>query len=87
MRIRRKENCTKGHPPFGNTGENGFVATTLFIALLVVMLMLATAGGAAILHLHDEVKVLEHQQIKRLEFSATNSLTYSNASVTREEKQ
>ena len=49
-----------------NGKESGFVATVLFIALLTIMLMLATAGGMAIIHLHQEVKVLEREQIKRL---------------------
>jgi hypothetical protein len=65
------------------TFEGGFVATVLCIGLLVVILMLATAGGMALLHLHDEVRVLEKQQIKRLDLSATNSVTISQPGITR----
>jgi hypothetical protein len=68
-----------------NREEGGFVASVMFIGLLAVMLMLATAGGMAVLHLHDEVKVLERQQIKRLDLSATNSVASSQLSITRED--
>lgn len=60
-------------------GEGGFVATFMFIGLLVIMLMLATAGGVALLHLHNEVRVLEHQQIK-LDASVTNSVVITHYS-------
>lgn len=63
--------------------EDGFVATVLFIGLLAIMLMLATAGGMALVHLHDEVKVLERQQIKRLDLSVTNSAAISHPNITR----
>ena len=63
-----------------NRREGGFVATVLYIALLTIMLMLATAGGMAMIHLHKEVKVLEREEIKRLNLSATNSV--SHVSVT-----
>ena len=65
--------------------EGGFAATVLSIALLVIMLMLATAGGMALIHLHDEVKVLERQQIKRLNLSETNSVAMATLEVTKSE--
>lgn len=54
--------------------ESGFVATVMFIGLLAIILMLATAGGMALIHLHDEVNALEQQQTKRLNSSVTNSV-------------
>jgi hypothetical protein len=61
--------------------EGGFVATVLFLGLLVIMLMLATAGSMALTHLHDEVKVLQRQQIKRLNLSVTNSVANSHVII------
>lgn len=68
---------------YRNQKENGFVATVLFIGLLAIMLMLAMAGGMAIIHLHDEVKVLQRQQVKRLNLSVTNSLVISQMTITK----
>ena len=65
---------------FKSRKQGGFVATVLFIALLTIM-MLATAGGMAIIHLHREVKVLEREQIKRLNLSATNSVSIAHVNV------
>ncbi|HTV39500.1 MAG TPA: hypothetical protein VMF08_02920 [Candidatus Sulfotelmatobacter sp.] len=58
------------------------MATVLFITLLAIMLTLATAGGMAIIHLHNEVKTLEREQIRRLSLSATNSVAGAHANVT-----
>lgn len=63
--------------------EDGFAATVLFIGLLAIMLMLATAGGMAVVHLHNEVKVLERQQIKRFDVAATNSVAVPQPNITR----
>lgn len=63
--------------------EDGFVATVLCLGLLVIMLMLATAGGMALIHLRDEVKVLERQQIKRLHVSETNSVPIVQLDATK----
>jgi len=54
--------------------ERGFVATMEFIALLTIMVLLATANARALYHLHREVRVLEQQQIKRLKASETNAV-------------
>ncbi len=83
MKIHRREKFmqTRGGPR--NRKKGGFVATVLFIALLVIMLMLATAGATALVHLHNEVKVLERQQIKQLDLSVTNSVINSHLSITR----
>ncbi|MFZ0827275.1 MAG: hypothetical protein WAO02_07615 [Verrucomicrobiia bacterium] len=47
-------------------------ATVVFIALLAIMMMLVTAEGRALFQLHREVKLLEQQQIKRLNNSQTD---------------
>jgi hypothetical protein len=63
--------------------EEGFAATVLFIGLLAIMLMLATAGGMALIHLHDEVRVLEQQQIKKFNLRSTNSVPVAHQGITR----
>jgi hypothetical protein len=54
--------------------ESGFVATVEFIALLAIMAFLVIANARALFHLHKEVRLLEQQQIKRLNMSETNSV-------------
>ena len=51
--------------------ESG-MATVIFIALLAIMLILVTAESSALFRLHREVKLIEQQQIKRLNLSQTN---------------
>lgn len=75
MRIHSIEKFMQGHSGVRCRREGGFVATVLFIALLVIMLMLATAGGMAVVRLHNEVKVMERQQIKKFNVTATNSVS------------
>ena len=61
-------------------GEDG-MATVVFIALLAIMLILVTAESRALFNLHREVKLLEKQQLKRLNPPATNTvLTAASAS-------
>jgi hypothetical protein len=50
-------------------------AVLIFITLLAIMLMLITANSSALLHLHRELKLLEHRQIERLSASQTNTIT------------
>lgn len=54
-------------------GEDGSVVF-LFIALLAIMMILVTAESRALAHLHREVKMLEQQQIKRLNPAPTNTV-------------
>ena len=54
--------------------SEGGMATVLFIALLAIMLMLVTAESRALIHLHREVKLLEQQQLKRLNVQPTNAV-------------
>jgi len=50
------------------------LATILFIALLAIMMILITAESRALFNLHREVKLLEQQQLKRLNSPATNAV-------------
>jgi hypothetical protein len=56
------------------TRERG-MATVLFIALLAIMLVLVTAESRALIRLHREVKLLEQQQIKRMNAATTNAVS------------
>jgi hypothetical protein len=51
------------------------MATVIFIALLAIMMILVTVETSALIRLHREVKLLEQQQIKRLNGPQTNSVT------------
>ena len=51
------------------------MATVVFIALLAIMMILVTAESRALFHLHREAKLLEQQQIKRLNSPATNTVS------------
>jgi len=57
---------------FNQKGERG-MATVVFIALLAIMMILVTAESRSLFNLHREVKLLEQQQIKRLDHLQTNS--------------
>jgi hypothetical protein len=57
--------------------EHGMV-TFIFIALLAIMLLLVMANGKSLFQLHREIKLLEQQQIKRLNASQTNSVVAIN---------
>jgi hypothetical protein len=83
MKTDHKKNLTQSRAGLDSREDSGFVATVLFISLLAIMMLLATAGGMALIHFHDEVKVLERQQINRLDTSVTNSVAISHISVTR----
>ncbi len=65
MKIQRKH--------FVRGSEDGS-ATVIFIALLAIMLILVMANGKSLFLLHGEVKLLEQQQVKRLNASQTNSV-------------
>ena len=65
--LKRRERRAPRH------SERG-MATVVFIALLAIMLMLVTAETRALIRLHREVKLLEKQQIKRLNGPQTNAI-------------
>jgi Tfp pilus assembly protein PilX len=52
-----------------NRRESG-MATLIFIILLTIMMMLTMAELRCVVQLHREVKLLEQQQIKRLNLAA-----------------
>ena len=56
-----------------NNSERG-MATVIFIALLAIMMILVTVESRALIRLHREVKLLEQQQIKRLNGPPTNAV-------------
>jgi hypothetical protein len=60
--------------------EDG-LATIVFITLLAIMVLLAAANTAALIHLHRDVKLLEQQQIKRLNASPANFRPAANVST------
>ncbi|HEY5233819.1 MAG TPA: hypothetical protein VIK35_09835 [Verrucomicrobiae bacterium] len=53
--------------------ESG-MATLIFIMLLAIMMILVMTESSALFRLHREVKLLEQQQIKRLDATQTNSI-------------
>jgi hypothetical protein len=65
---------TSSHSPFvirHSSLENGMV-TVIFIALLAIMMILVMVEASSVIRLHREVKLLEQQQIKRLNAPQTN---------------
>jgi hypothetical protein len=52
--------------------NEGGMATVLFMALLGVMVILVLVESRSVIRLHREVKLLEQQQIKRLNGPQTN---------------
>jgi hypothetical protein len=54
--------------------ENGMI-TVLFIALLAIMMVFVMVESQALIRLRREVKLLEHQQINRLNGPQTNAVT------------
>jgi len=66
--------------------SEGGSAVFLFIALLAIMMILVTANIRSLFHLRREVKLLEQQQIRRLNASQTNAPTTAQPSVKVESK-
>jgi len=64
-------NIQHKHPE--RRSEHG-MATVVFMALLAIMLILVTAESRALIQLRREVKLLQKQQIKRLNLSQINSV-------------
>ena len=71
MKIR----FTKSERAFATPKRSeGGMATVIFIALLAIMMILVTVESRALIRLHQEVKLLERQQLKRLNASQTNAV-------------
>ena len=51
------------------------MATVLFIALLAIMMVLVMVESQALIRLRREVKLMEQQQIKRLNTPPTNAVS------------
>jgi hypothetical protein len=47
-------------------------AVMVFLILLAIMMLLATANSSALLHLRHELNLLDHRQIVRLNAVPTN---------------
>lgn len=58
----------------GRPREGGMV-TVLFIALLAIMMVFVLVESQALIRLRREVKLLEQQQLKRLNASQTNTVS------------
>jgi hypothetical protein len=59
----------------GSKRKEGASATVIFIALLAIMVILVAVNSKSLFLLHREVKLLEQQQIKRLDASQVNSMS------------
>lgn len=55
--------------------NEGGMITVVFIALLAIMMILVMAESRALIQLRRETKLLEQQQIKRLDIAITNTVT------------
>ena len=53
--------------------QNGS-AVFIFLTLLAIMMILVAANSRALLDLHNQIKLLEHRQIERLNASQTNAV-------------
>ena len=58
-----------------NPKPEGGMITVLFIALLAIMMVFVMVQSQALIRLRREVKLLEHQQIKRLNGPQTTAVT------------
>ena len=61
---------SRNHPSPRETG----MVTVLFIGLLAIMMVLLTVEASSIIRLRQEVRLLERQQVHRLNSSATNAV-------------
>jgi hypothetical protein len=65
--------------------QNGS-AVLVFITLLAIMVILATAGSKALFHLHEEIELLEQRQVERLNASQTNTIAVVKSPAKPESK-
>ena len=59
-------------PPTAFSNERGS-AVVVFLALLAIMLVLVAANSKTLVLLKKELRLVEHQQVQRLERSQTNA--------------
>jgi hypothetical protein len=69
MNIQRKNPTTVMSRNPGN--RNGSVVF-IFLTLLAIMMILFAANSRSLLDLHNQLKLLEHRQVERLNASQTN---------------
>jgi hypothetical protein len=74
FRIREGGPGQLGQDRSPQRGEGGMV-TVLFIGLLAIMMILVAAESRSLYLLHHNVRLLEQQQIKRLNSEATNAVS------------
>ena len=48
-------------------------AVLILLILLAIMMLLVVANGSTLIHLRQELKLLEHRQVERLKASSTNA--------------
>lgn len=65
--------------------QNGSVVL-VFITLLAIMVILATANSKALFYLHRNIKLVEQRQIERLNASQTNTVSIVESPVKPEAK-
>jgi hypothetical protein len=78
MKIKRKHFAGGLAAPNPAPAGEGGSATVILIALLAIMVILVAANSKSLFLLHREVKLLEQQQVKRLDASQTNSVAVTN---------
>jgi hypothetical protein len=61
-------------------------AVLFFIILLAIMVILITANGKALFYLHQETRLLEQRQVKRLNASQTNTINIVESPAKPESK-
>jgi hypothetical protein len=47
-------------------GEGGFAAVVVMVAILAVLMIYTTANVRVLVHLQNELKLIEQQQLRRL---------------------
>jgi hypothetical protein len=65
--------------------QNGSTVVVLLI-LLTIMVLLSAANTSVLIHLHREIKLLDHRQLERLNASQTNAVATAATSAQPESK-
>jgi len=68
-------------PNSGARSQDGII-TVIFIALLAIMMIVIMVQTSSLIRLHREVKLLERQQIKRLNAAAHQLPPQTNPAAT-----
>ena len=73
-------------PRFKRCHRQNGSTVLIFITLLSIMVILATANSKALFHLHREIKRLEDRQVERLNASQTNTVSAIKSPANPESK-